>query len=552
MNQTSRSVKVNRAKRQWIPFYTLFTLILLLSTWRTTRAEDSWSVLEKRQVIISYVDINVLPVFNLQNPKENHFIGRWANFIHVETRVNSIRPALLFKEGDQANAMQIHASERLLRNLPFVRDAEINPTENPDGTVTAMVKVHDAWSLKLSLALRHVGGESEWSAKVKEYNILGMGKQIQIGYEKTLDRSFTDFAYQDPFLFNTRWTFFSQYRQLSDGSAFYGKLSHPFYDIQTPWAAGMAAKTSSSIQTTYEKSEPVQNFDYYQYSYSLYYKFLVWKDDQSAQRLGLEGRVTGYQYRALTPFQPDILPPFGNQERSYQGLLGFWQFFQDNYIARRNIDFMEKTEDINLGWDAQLRIGYFPESLGSTKNAAYSEGSVTKGLAFDENSFISGDLLWYGFRESGGVNRLWSHAGIKFYDQHLPRQTLMFSFQFIHTLHPLPADVTYLGGSDGLRGYMNYFRVGSERWMLTLEDRIFTSWNILGLIEIGFVSYLDAGAIRELSSGRWSKPYASVGAGLRIGNLKSSFGRVISLTLATPLVRETGVEGIQIIIGTGL
>jgi len=536
-----------------MPFcFFICTLLLLLFSGQAANALDVWSALENHQVIISHVDINILPVFNLQNPNENHFIGRWANFIHVETQENTIRPALLFKEGEPANAMQIHASERLLRNLPFVRDAEIIPLENPDGTVTAIVKVHDAWSLKLSLALRHVGGESEWSAKVKEYNILGMGKQIQIGYEKTLDRSFTDFAFQDPFLFNTRWIFFSEYKQLSDGTAYYGKIDHPFYNVQTPWAAGMAGNASTSIQTIYEKSEPVYNFDYYQYSYSLYYKFLVWKDDHTAQRLGLEGRATSYSYRALTLFQPDILPLFGNQECRYQGFLGFWQFFQDNYIARQNIEFMDKTEDINLGWDVQLRLGYFPRSLGSSRNAAYTEGSVTKGLAFDEHSFVTGNLVWYGFSETVGGNRLRWQSGVNFYDQHLPRQTLNFSFQFIHTFHPLPADLTYLGGSDGLRGYMNYFHVGNERWMFTLEDRVFTTWNILGLIKMGFVAYLDAGAIRELSTGHWSKPYASVGGGLRIGNLKSSFGRVISLTVATPLVKETGVEGIQFILGTGL
>ena len=126
----------------------------------------------------------------------------------------------------------------------------------------------------------------------------------------------------------------------------------------------------------------------------------------------------------------------------------------------------------------------------------------------------------------------------------------MLSFQFTNSHNPLPEDVSYLGGKDRLRGYMNHFRIGDARWMFTLEDRIFTSFNLLGIFQLGFVAYLDAGGIRELSTGRWSKNYASVGTGLRIGNLKSAFGRVISLTVATPVVRESGVKGIQILLSS--
>jgi hemolysin activation/secretion protein len=531
--------------------YYIFTTILLLLTGMVAIAQDAWSALENRKLIISHIDIRILPVFDLQNPKEDHFIARWANFIHVQSKEKTIRPALLFNEGDPANEMQIHASERLLRSLPFIQDAEIIPSENPDGTVTAIVIVQDAWSLKLSLALSHVGGVSEWSATIKEYNFLGFGKQIQIGYQKTIDRTFTDFAYQDPFLFNRRWLFYTEYKKLSDGTALYGMLNHPFYDVHTPWSAGIAANTRSFIQTIYEKSKPVYNMDYDQYSFSLFYHFLVWKQDRAAQRFGLEGRISGYRHRLLTVFQPEVLPLFEDQERRFQGFLGFWEFFQDDYITRRNVNYIGKVEDFNLGWDAQIRLGYYPQSLGSSGNAVYGEGFIAKGIAFDKKSFLLGNILWQNTNEVDTVNHFWSQSNLTFYSQQLPLQTFLLSFQFIHSIHPFPEDVTYLGGSDGLRGYMNHFRNGDQRWMLTLEDRVFTPWNFLGLIELGFVSYLDVGGVRELSTGHWSKTYASIGAGLRIGNLKSSFGRVITLTVATPIVREPGVEKIQIVIGAG-
>jgi len=529
----------------------ILSIILSLMTKCILYGQDSWTDLENRHAIISHIEISVLPVFNLQNPQENHFIGRWANFIHIETHANSILPALIFKEGEPVNKLQIEASERLLRSLPFVRDAVIMPSENSDGTVSAIVKIHDAWSLKLSMTLHYIGGESEWSVMAREYNLLGLGKQIQLGYQKTIDRTFTDFAYQDPFFLHSRWLLFTQYRQLSDGIAWHSMLNHPFYDVRSPWAAGAAANSSKSIQTYYEKGEPFFAMSAQQNSLSLFYHFMVWQHDKTAQRLGLEWQANGYRYNPIKVFKPDPLPNFDSRDRQFQGIMGFWQFFQDDYIQRRNINFMGKVEDFNLGWDVQLRGGYFPESLGSSWNAVYHEGFAGKGISFDKYCFLSANVQWQSVSEESGPTHIWSQAMINFFDQHLPRQTIMLAFGFIHSTHPFPEDLTYLGGIDGLRGYMNYFRLGKQRWMFTVEDRVFTSWNFLGLVELGFVAYLDAGSIREFSTGRWSKPYASVGAGLRIGNLKSSFGRVITISVATPIVREPGVKGIQIIIGAG-
>ena len=530
--------------------FLVLTALLLLPGVRAASAQDNWSNLENRHVIISHIDIHILPVFDLQNPRENYFIGRWANLIHINTRTEIIRPAILFTEGEPVNELQIRASERLLRSLPYVRDAEIIPSENADSSVTAIVKVHDAWSLKLNLDLSYVGGESEWNVMLREYNLLGLGKQIQIGYNKTIDRRFTDFAYQDPLLLGTRWVLSTEYRGLSDGAAKYAALYHPFYDVNTPWAAGFMANDLKNIQTFYERGEPIYNLTSNQSLFSLFYQFRFWRHNKSVQRAGLEYRLFAYRYHPLNVFQTGVLPLYSSYERHFQGLLGFWQYYQDDYISRQNINFMEKLEDFNLGWDAQLRIGYFPETLGSTHSAVYTEGSVEKGIAVDDHSFLSGNISWHGLEEAGRLKHLWSSSDIRFFDQHFTAQTLMLSFQFTNSHNPLPEDVSYLGGKDRLRGYMNHFRIGDARWMFTLEDRIFTSFNLLGIFQLGFVAYLDAGGIRELSTGRWSKNYASVGTGLRIGNLKSAFGRVISLTVATPVVRESGVKGIQILLSS--
>ncbi|HEX7553726.1 MAG TPA: hypothetical protein VF378_09235, partial [Geothrix sp.] len=114
---------------------------------------------------------------------------------------------------------------------------------------------------------------------------------------------------------------------------------------------------------------------------------------------------------------------------------------------------------------------------------------------------------------------------------------------------PDPEKLIYLGGLDGMRGYGNYLLQGDRRWMASLEERVITSINWLGILQLGFVMYADGGAIRRTDTGEWSRTYVDVGGGLRLGNLKSSVGRVILITIAFPLVRDPGMERHQYVVG---
>jgi hypothetical protein len=71
----------------------------------------------------------------------------------------------------------------------------------------------------------------------------------------------------------------------------------------------------------------------------------------------------------------------------------------------------------------------------------------------------------------------------------------------------------------------------------------------LGLVRLGFVAFADAGAIHRLDGTGWSPLYSDVGAGLRMGDLKSSLGKVILVTVAMPLVRQPGQERWQLLFG---
>ena len=104
----------------------------------------------------------------------------------------------------------------------------------------------------------------------------------------------------------------------------------------------------------------------------------------------------------------------------------------------------------------------------------------------------------------------------------------------------------------GLRGYPDHFLAGDRRVVLSIDDRIITEWQVLGLLQVGFVAYADAGAIRRFDTGRWSRTYANVGGGLRFGSLKGGQSSIVQASVAFPLVRNAGMSRAVMVLGNAV
>ena len=115
-----------------------------------------------------------------------------------------------------------------------MRDAWI--TVGQDGE--ALVRVHDAWSLKGGLKFGSVGGDNTFRIRAHEVNLFGLGKTLLVGYEDNPERNIGEIEYQDPALLGSRWRLFAGYQKLSDGSYKKLKLEMPFYELRTPWSFG--------------------------------------------------------------------------------------------------------------------------------------------------------------------------------------------------------------------------------------------------------------------------------------------------------------------------
>ncbi|HJW08698.1 MAG TPA: hypothetical protein VJ483_03640 [Holophagaceae bacterium] len=509
----------------------------------------TWEALEASGAVLSGVEIRPLQVFDLADPIEDSWVGRLADRIHIQTRPGVIRDALLFQPGDRVNARLIHESERALRAFRFVKEARVRPVVDAAG-VHAIVEVQDAWTLKPSVSYDQVGGQRSWSWQVKEQNLFGSGKTLDIGREQRPERSTTSFLYSDPQFFGGRWTLDLGYQVLSDGWARSFQVERPFFSLQTPWAFSAKGQSSWSTFKEYDGNREVYTAPARLDEVDIKGGPGFWEGGLSAWRIQLLLTARQAAYGPLEALEPGALRAPDLRPRRFRGAGLAWNYLQDRYGDYHNLAAVRVTENYNLGWDLELDLGAYRRSLGSLVDAPFFRASVAKGWAPGPGSLWLFRIKGEGRHEPGGWQDSRTTASLTGYRQGPGLQTFAVNLALDLALRPDPEHLLYIGGTDGLRGYENHLHPGDRRWVLTAEDRILTPWVwFWGILQVGFVGFVDAGALRRLDGGGWTRTYADVGGGFRFGDLKSSLGHVVLVTLAVPLTREPGQERWQLVVG---
>jgi hypothetical protein len=250
--------------------------------------------------------------------------------------------------------------------------------------------------------------------------------------------------------------------------------------------------------------------------------------------------------------RPDRLPSLETSTRRLRGFSASWSMAQDRPVALENVASIGHVEDFNVGWIVSGGIGYFATSLGSTAGAPAGEVAASKGWLMGGRNLLLVEGWLRGRREPGEWREAVGRAALTVYGRGALGQTVAAHLQVVSSTNPDSGDWLYLGGRDGLRGYVDHFVAGDRRATFSIEDRVVTSWRPLGVLQFGLVAYVDAGVIRRADTGRWSRTYANIGAGLRLGRLKSGRVSPLHLSLAMPIVRDPGVDRLLLVFGNSV
>src|SRR5690349_4133709 len=247
-------------------------LALVLSMGSASAQEESasnpvppFAELEAAGAVIGEIRIDNQNIFDLDDPKENNALFRLANKLHIRTRPDTIRRALLFNSGELLSVRLIEETERLLRSNHYIYDVRIRPAAYHDGIVDIEVTTRDTWTINLGLKFSRGGGSNTTGLGISDQNFLGTG--IAIGVDKTsdVDRTGREFFISRNNALDGWTTVEYRHANFDDGTANTFKLDRPFYALDTRWAAGLSAKSNSRIDSIYDSSNIIgqyrHNFD---------------------------------------------------------------------------------------------------------------------------------------------------------------------------------------------------------------------------------------------------------------------------------------------------
>jgi len=506
--------------------------------------------LESKQAKIGNIIVTRHNVFDPNKPEEDIFVFRLANAFHAVSRESIIKRQLLFETGDLYAYRVLTESERALRSNGYLVDAEIKPVRyhEDSNSVDVEVTTQDAWTFTGSVSFGREGGSNSFSADIAESNLFGFGKNLALQFNSTIDRSETTVSYIDPLLFGTRNQLKAVYSDKSDGQKKYLSLSRPFLSLDSRWAAGIAAGTDSQTESLYELGEIYNQFKHYSETADAYVGFsrgyinkLVYR-----WRIGFEKKLD--EFAAHEDYLTSPIP----EDRDFRFPYVQFNLYEDKVIRTQRIRLIRRLEDLNLGNEAQIKIGWSDETFGANKEGLVLESSANMAFkpAITQLLLISPELSGY-LSESKPENTLIGFSS-RYYVPHNANQVFYMALSAEYLDNPYLDQQVLLGGDTGLRGYPLRFQQGDRKFLFTVEQRFYTSWNLFELAHVGGLVFFDIG--RAWFPGVEKTPNTGVladwGIGMRLASTRSSGAVVLHVDLAFPLDGDDSIDSMQLLIST--
>jgi len=505
--------------------------------------------LEASGAVVGEVLVDNQNIFNLEDPQDDVKLFRLANHLHSRTRKAIIRDQLLFRSGERYSRRLIDESERTLRADSYFYDAWIRPLRYQDGKVDLRVTTRDVWTLNPGFNFGRSGGTNSTGVQLAELNLLGTGAELKLAHTRDIDRSESQVEVSDMHAFGT-WTAVDvNYADLSDGRMRDLTLNHPFYALDTRWAAGLSGRNDVQTDSLYDRAKIIDQFQDRHQGAQVYGGW-----SKGLQNGWVRRWSTGVTYdeRRFEPVSTWTGVSAIPEDRRF--LYPWLQFdlVQDDYLKLWNHDQIARTEDFYLGTSASVRVGWADAALGSSRSALMLQSSAGRGFRDGGSStlLLAGALT--GRLENGEPRNVLLAGSVRYY---LEQNKHWLFFTTLEGTKGWRLDLEnqiLLGGDNGLRGYPLRYQDGSARALWTLEQRYFTDWYPFRLFRVGAAVFFDSGRV-------WgSAPLAAAnlgllkdaGFGLRFGNARSGLGNVVHVDLAFPFNGDNSIQRVQFLVQT--
>ena len=505
--------------------------------------------LEAAGAVVGEIRIRPQNIFDLDDPRENNRLFRFANLLHITTREEPVRRSLLFKKGDFLSVRRVDETERLLRGNSYLYDVEIRPVAYENGVVDLEVITRDTWSLKPDISIGREGGVTSGTVGIEEQNLLGTGMSLSLARVRGVDHTGTKLELSDKHALGA-WTGIAySFSDLDTGKSHAFSVSQPFYALDVRSAAGFSVGTSEGIGSVYRAGSVVGEYKQRQDRLEAFGGWSPGLVNGWTQRVSAGANHQDNRYE-LDPARraPEALP----ESVTLTGPFLRYELIQDDVRKLSNFDLIERPEFFSLGFSASLQLGRAMESLGSTRDATLYSFSVSDGIYRSLEHVLLASASVSGRRDEL-AHRQQLSAGARYYRRQARDALFFASLSGAVSKSPDISDVLQIGGDNGLRGYPLRYQTGDQRVLLTLEQRVYTDWYPFRLFRVGGAIFFDTGRAwgGKFDQGEANPGWLSdVGIGLRILSTRSAFGNVIHADLAFPVQTGPGIDSVQFVFKT--
>ncbi len=475
-------------------------------------------------------------------PDANHWLARQANRFNTLTRQSALEAAFIINAGAPVNEAKRQEAERVLRNKAFLYDARVLIRQVCGQRVDLDVVVRDVWTLTPGVGVTRSGGDNETSVSLSDVNFFGSGKSLSVEYFDDIDRSGTFFRYDDPNLLGTRWQGGLVAADNDDGERYGLSISRPFFALDTPYAVGFAVdhfvrdqdlEFLSKDQFEFRAKTDAAN---------------VFVARSSGRQNGWVNRYfAGVRYlREAFEYPPDFPGPSETRRKFIYPYVG-WALLEDRFATRRDVDRVGIVEDINLGLNVYLELGWSDDSLGADGEHLLLQASASHRQYIGQRHLLSlsTNLRSRYNLDTNATEDLRLAGRLSYLWQQSDQWRFFASLDYQHTRN-LPLDVQLtLGGDDGLRGYPTRYQVGDRSALATVEQRFYSTAYPFGLFRVGYAVFYDIGrawfedeppAWVPERNGRHFGTLSNIGIGLRLESTRTRRDRLVHIDFAKPLI----------------
>ena len=505
------------------------------------------AALQSRNATIREIRFEIGDVFDLSNPEEDKPLYRFANRIHIRSKQSTLESILLSQPGDPFDERLNEETARALRARDFISEATVTPADYDENSnsVALLVTTQDT-SLNPDLKFSRGGGENEYAFGISEENLFGLGKEVTLSRSKDVDRTETFFEYADGNVRGTRTRFNVILTDASDGHRKEFGVGRPFFALDSRWAVESSFRDTIRIESMYGLGDVIDQFREEVDTFSLWGGWSRGMRDNRTRRWLTGITADERQFEPSPDFGDPLLLP-ENRELVYPWL--GMQIAEDDFRQVRELNDMGRTEDVALGLNVLLRLGYASEDYGSDRDATILSAAIHKGWEpGGAGSLFLLDVEAQARQEADGVHNAILASTFRYYRRTFGRHLMTVRLSTTLGDNLDAENQVLLGGDSDLRGYPLRYQSGESSAVLTLEQRFFTDRYIWRLIRVGYAVFADIGRV-------WGEDARgvpnlgtlyNVGAGLRFTSPRASSHSVIHIDLAFPINAPADVDSVQL------